>query len=94
MLNRHQKLSTKVLTAHVPADLIDKLDHMADRLERSRAWILKQALNDWIEQEEERYRLTLEGLNDVKTGHVIDHKDIKAWADSLDSKKPKQIPTC
>ncbi|WP_207650569.1 ribbon-helix-helix domain-containing protein [Acidithiobacillus albertensis] len=33
--------ATKVLTAHVPLPLADKVDQMASRLERSRGWIVK-----------------------------------------------------
>ena len=50
--------TTKVLTAHVPLPMADKVDQMAARLERSRGWIMKQALSAWIAQEEERDRLT------------------------------------
>ena len=49
---------TRVLTAHVPLTLAKKVDMMAIRLERSRGWIMKQALAAWINQEEERNRLT------------------------------------
>ena len=50
---------TKVLTAHVPLPLADKVDQLAARLERSRGWIVKQALSAWVDQEEERSQLTL-----------------------------------
>jgi predicted transcriptional regulator len=66
-------METKVLTAHVPLPLAEKVDQMAARLERSRGWIVKQALSAWIDQEEERRRLTLEALNDVEVGRIIDH---------------------
>jgi len=52
------KTDTRVLTAHVPVLLAEKVDQIAARLERSRGWIMKQALSAWIEQEEERTRLT------------------------------------
>ena len=55
------KTDTRVLTAHVPIPLAEKVDQMAARLERSRGWIMKQALSAWIEQEEDRTRLTREG---------------------------------
>ncbi|MBW1634779.1 MAG: CopG family transcriptional regulator, partial [Deltaproteobacteria bacterium] len=41
---------TKVLTAHVPLPIADKVDEIASRLERSRNWIIKQALTSWIDQ--------------------------------------------
>jgi predicted transcriptional regulator len=81
-------METKVLTTHVPLPLAEKVEQMAARLERSRGWIVKQALMAWIEQEEERDRLTREALADVDAGQVIDHRAVQAWADSLDDENP------
>ncbi len=85
-------MKTKVLTAHVPLPLAEKIDQMAARLERSRGWVVKQALSAWIEQEEERSRLTLEALADVDAGRVIDHQAVQAWAESLETDKPRKPP--
>jgi predicted transcriptional regulator len=87
-------LETKVLTAHVPLPLAEKVDELAAHLERSRGWIVKQALSAWIELEEERQRLTLEALADVDTGHTIDHQAVQAWAGSLDTEKALPVPRC
>jgi predicted transcriptional regulator len=38
----------KVMTAHIPLELADEVDALADRLDRSRAWIMKQALEEYI----------------------------------------------
>lgn len=83
---------TKVLTAHIPLALAEKVDQVAARLERSRGWVVKQALSAWIEQEEERTRLTHEALADVDDGRVIDHQAVQAWADSLTSENPLPVP--
>jgi predicted transcriptional regulator len=85
-------METKVFTAHVPLPLAEKVDEMAARLERPRGWIVKQALSAWIEQEEERRRLTLEALADVDAGRVIDHQAVAAWADSLGTDSPLPLP--
>jgi len=86
------QIETKVLTAHVPIPLAEKVDQMAARMERSRGWIMKQALSAWIDQEEERSRLTREALVDVDTGRVIDHQAVQAWADSLGTDEPLPVP--
>ncbi len=83
---------TKVLTAHVPLPLANKVDQMAARFDRSRGWIMKQALAAWIAQEEERSRLTLEALADVNTGRILDHQAVQAWADSLSTDTPLPVP--
>jgi len=84
--------ATKVLTAHIPLPLAKKVDKMATVLERSRGWIMKQALSDWIDQEEERNRLTQEALSDVDAEHTIDDHVVQLWADSLSSDSPLPRP--
>ncbi|KEZ11963.1 CopG family transcriptional regulator [Sphingobium yanoikuyae] len=84
---------TKVLTAHVPLGLAEKVEAVATRLERSRGWVMKQALAAWVDQEEERHKMTLEALEDVDAGRVIDHQSIQAWADSLGTDTPLPSPT-
>ena len=85
-------METKVVTAHIPLPLADKIDDLAQRLERSKAWIVKQALTAWVDQEEERRRLTLEAMTDVDKGNVIDHQSVQAWAESLDTDTPLSAP--
>ena len=85
-------METKVITAHVPLPLAEKVDFLASRLERSKAWIIKQALAAWIDQEEERHRLTLEAIIDVDNNDVIDHQSVQAWAESLNTDTPLTIP--
>lgn len=87
-----KQAATKVLTAHVPLPLANKVDLIAARLERSRGWIIKQALSAWVAQEEERDRLTQEALADVDAGLVIDHQTVQVWADSLGTDQPLPVP--
>jgi predicted transcriptional regulator len=82
---------TRVLTAHVPLPLAEKIDMLAARLDRPRGWVVKQALTAWVDQEEERDRLTREALADVTSGRVINHSQVTAWADSLNTDKPLKL---
>ncbi len=84
--------NTKVLTAHVPNSLVEQIEKMASRLERSRGWIVKEALTLWLLQEEERYQLTLKALEDVKADHVVAHHAVQAWAHSLSTDTPLPLP--
>jgi predicted transcriptional regulator len=83
---------TKVVTAHLPRDLADRVDAYAARMERSRGWIVKQALADWVWREEEKDRLTREAMAEVDAGHVIDDTEVAAWIESLDTDHPLPHP--
>lgn len=83
---------TRSVTAHVPVELAKRVDETAERLERSKNWIVKQALCDWLDQEEERSRLTREALADVDAGSVIDHQSVQDWAESLSTDTPLPVP--
>ncbi len=87
-------MESKVVTAHVPLELAAKVDAIAARRDRSRGWIMKQALSEWVAQEEKRYQLTLDALADVKAGRTVDQEEVEKWADSLDTDSPLPLPSC
>lgn len=82
------KAETRVLTAHVPVPLAEKVDQLATlaRLDHEAGTLGR------IAQEEERDRLTQEALADVDTGRVVDHQAVQAWADSLNTDIPLPVP--
>jgi predicted transcriptional regulator len=86
-MENEASMDTRPLTAHVPRQLAEQVDKLAAKLERSKGWIIKQALMAWLEQEEEKRKWTLEALEDVKKGRVLGHKDMVAWAKRLPGPK-------
>jgi len=80
------------VTAHLPAELVRQLDQYAERLDRSRGWIVKEAIGDWLDREAVRDRLTREALASVDQGRLIDHERVEEWLDSLGSENPKPMP--
>lgn len=85
-------MATRSITAHLPIELVEKLDRYGERLERPRGWIVKEAVEDWIDREAERDRLTREALASADAGRLIDHQRVEEWLDSLDSPEPKPPP--
>lgn len=80
-------MKTRVVTSHLPADLADKLDGLAEHLDRPKGWIVKEAIASYVALEEERYRMTLEALEDVDAGRTVDHAEIEDWASRLGKAK-------
>ena len=68
----------RVVTAKLPDELVSRLDEIADRIDRSKSWIVRQALAEWLAEEQRRYELTLEALKDVDEGRTIPHEEVLA----------------
>ncbi|MCY3927420.1 MAG: ribbon-helix-helix protein, CopG family [Acidobacteria bacterium] len=63
------------VTARLPEDLVEKADRAASRLNRSRAQLLRQALEYYLEDFED-LRLALDRLNDP-ADPVLDWEDVR-----------------
>lgn len=75
-------METRVITAHLPLELARQVDLLAEHLERPRGWIVKQALKDWVE-EEQKHLQTLEALKEVDEGKVVSHEEVEQWFDHI-----------
>jgi predicted transcriptional regulator len=73
-------MADRVVTAHIPEALARDVDQIAERLDRPRGWIVKEALARYVELERKRHELTLDALTEVDAGRVIDHAAVEAWA--------------
>jgi predicted transcriptional regulator len=73
----------RVVTAKLPADLAARLDEVGERIERSKSWIVRQALTEWLAEEQRRDELTREAMKSIDEGRGIDHEEIKLWAEQL-----------
>ena len=85
-------METRVLTAHVPLPLAAKVDDLANRMERSRGWIVKQALAAWIDTEEAKRQLTLDAMAEVEAGKIVPDDAVQAWAETLGTGRPLPLP--
>lgn len=74
------KSDDRVVTANLPAALAEQLDLWAGRLDRTRSWIIRQAVAEWVAEEQRRYELTLEALKDVDEGRTHTQEEIEAMA--------------
>ena len=71
----------RVVTAKLPDDLVSRMDDVADRIDRSKSWIVRQAVTEWLAEEQRRYDLTLEALKDVDEGRTMPDEDVLAMVE-------------
>jgi len=74
-----------VTSVRLRDDLQEPLEAAAERLQRSKGWIINQALEAYLRNETSQERLrreTLEGLADVEAGRLFDGDEVLAWIES------------
>ena len=54
-----------VVTAKLPDSLFCRLDETAKRMDRSKSWIVRQALNGWLELEQRRHDAAVKQCEEV-----------------------------
>lgn len=67
----------RVVTAKLPDQLVSRMDEIADRIDRSKSWIVRQAVTEWLAEEQRRYELTLEALKSVDEGRSFTQEEIE-----------------
>jgi len=65
------------VTAKLPAAIFDELEEIARRSDRSKSWIIRQAVGEWLAEEQRRHELTLKALRDVDEGRTLSHEEVK-----------------
>jgi predicted transcriptional regulator len=75
-------------------ELDEKLSAVATRLDRSKSWVVQQALKEFIELQLWQMSAIEKGLSDVESGRVIAHEDVVAWVESWARPDELPMPEC
>lgn len=75
--------SKKTISAQIPAELAAAVESLAIELDRSKSWVIKEALTAMIEERERRHQMVQKGLADVDAGKVVSHADVLDFANEL-----------
>jgi predicted transcriptional regulator len=67
----------RVVTAKLPDELVSQMDEVADRIDRTKSWIVRQAVSEWLAEEQRRHELTLEALKSVDEGRTFTQEEIE-----------------
>ncbi|OAV52582.1 CopG family transcriptional regulator [Rhizobium sp. WYCCWR10014] len=76
-------METKMLDAHIPLPLAERLDALAFALGLPRDEIVAEAIVTWIDQEEHRRLVALRTIAAANTMVVVETHRVIDWADSL-----------
>lgn len=70
---------TTVVTARIDRDLSGQLDRLAERLDRSRAWVIQQAIRRYVDAELDLLDFIQVGIDAADRGDLVSQEDMEAW---------------
>jgi predicted transcriptional regulator len=69
-------------SVRMPDDLMSQLEETAEKLQRSKGWVINDAVKDYLAREErkaERLVQTREALDDIEMGRVVNGQEVMNW---------------
>lgn len=69
----------RVVTAKLPEAVVVRMDEIARRIARSKSWIVREAVTQWLNEEQRRDTLTNDAIREFEEGHTVDHDSLRAW---------------
>jgi predicted transcriptional regulator len=70
---------TTVVTARIGRELSGQLDQLAERLDRSRAWVIQQAIRRYVSAEIDLLDFVQIGIDAADRGDFVSQEDMEAW---------------
>jgi predicted transcriptional regulator len=71
-----------VTTVRLQPEVEEGLEEIADKLKRTKSWVINQALREFLERqdlEQKRWNETLEAMESVAQGRVVSGESVHAW---------------
>lgn len=84
-----------VTTVRLQTEVEQHLEAIADRLNRSKSWVINQALSEYIEKqqlEQERWKQTLEAMESAAQGKVADASEVHRWLNGWGTDNEQSAP--
>ncbi len=84
-----------VTTVRLQAEVEQHLEQIASRLNRSKGWVINQALSEYIAKqqlEQERREQTLQAMESAAQGKVVDASEVHGWLKSWGTENEQDAP--
>ncbi len=80
-------MATEAFTVRAESNLVNQLDHLADTLDRSRNYLVNQALKEYLEHHAWQIEKISQGITAADRGELVDHDVVmKEMEELIESK--------
>ncbi len=85
---------SKATSVRLDPATLDRLDVIARATDRSRAWLMAQAIQRYVEEELWIVEAVQEGIKDADEGRTVSDEKVREWIESLDTDNELEPPRC
>lgn len=85
-----------VTTVRLQPELNQQLEELAQRLDRTKGWVINQAVSEFLqkqEQEQQRWEQTLQAMESATKGKVVDASQVHEWLASWGTDNELKAPS-
>ena len=82
-------MATEAFTVRTEPDIVHQLDHMADSLDRSRNYLVNQAIKEYLEAHAWQVEKITQGIAAADRGELVEHDDMMRELEELIEEKAK-----
>ena len=76
-------MATEAFTVRTESEVVHQLDHLADTLDRSRNYLVNQALKEYLEQHTWQIEKVTQGIAAANRGELFEHDDVMKEMEAL-----------
>jgi len=84
-----------VTSVRLLPEIENPLEDLARKLDRSKNYIINQAIREYISRqsmEDERWKETLKAISSIEAGKRVEEKEVDRWLDSWGSENELEPP--
>ena len=85
---------TLAVTVRLSPELDKQVTGIAQSLDRSKSWVIEQAIKDFVAVQAWHLAAIEEGVQDADAGRVVSHDDVAAWVRSWGQPDELPMPVC
>ena len=83
-------MAAKSITIRTESDVVEKLSALAKSMDRSRNWVIEDALKQYLEQQARYVEGVEQAMASLERGEGIAHEDLMAEMDALIEEKVRE----
>ena len=89
-----KRSGTSTLTVRVPIKLKNRLEGLAKSTSSNRSRLAVEALQSYVDEQEEQLARIDQGIRDADAGRVVPHEEVKRYLQSWGSNRKLPPPEC